>query len=98
MAVHAKKYFLACFCPPVGRAHLDAVLEWRAVLVVAQASCLCVSGLMRPRELTGKMPVPLRYRRMRLVRAGWFDIVRPLMKLIFNSRPLSALPMRMAKE
>jgi hypothetical protein len=35
---------------------------------------------------------------MRLVRAGWFDIVRPLMKLIFNSHPPSALPMRMAKE
>jgi hypothetical protein len=33
---------------------------------------------------------------MRLVRAGWFDIVRPLMKLIFN--PPSALPVQTAKE
>ena len=46
-----------------GGAHLDTVLEWRAALVVAQASCLCVSVLMHPRELTGKMPVPLHCRR-----------------------------------
>jgi hypothetical protein len=35
-------------------------------------------------------------RRMRLVHGGLFDIVRPLMKLIFN--PPSALPVQTAKE
>jgi len=39
---------------------LDTILEWLAALVVAQASCLRFSGLLRPTELTGKMPVPLR--------------------------------------